>query len=150
MARSVKENLSQFVGRVVKEKGLSYSRVAANAGGDITKGYVSGIISGQVGNITLGKLIALARGIGEDAGLLFAAYYGRPPRSAAALKDVTQWTAAELAAVIGRLVDNPRLMEILILADGLSDKSQARLVRSLEELRGAGEAEAKAVRRKRR
>ena len=149
MAKVVKENLSQLVGRVVKEKGLSLSQVVTASSGGITKGYVSSIINGNVGNITLDKLIALARGIGEDAGLLFAAYYGRPPQADRSLRDVTEWTAAELARVIARLIDNPRLMEILVLADGLPEQGQAHVVGSLEELRRTNDAPAAARRRKR-
>ena len=150
MAKIVKENLSQLVARVVREKGLSLTEVVKAAEGEITKGYVSGIIKGNVRNISLDKLIALAKGIGEDARVLFDAYYGRPPAPRAELREVTEWSAADLADVVKRLVDSPRLRDIITLADGLSVKSQTRLVESLRSLNDMGKGKADRPARKRR
>ena len=150
MANIVKENLSQLVGRVVREKGLSLTEVVKAAEGAITKGYVSGIIKGNVRNISLDKLIALAKGIGEDARVLFDAYYGRPPGPRAELREVTEWSAADLAAIVQRLVDSPRLRDIVTLADALSDRSQERLVESLRSLNDMGKGQADGRARKRR
>lgn len=150
MAKIVKENLSQLVARAVREKGLSLTEVVKAAEGEITKGYISGIIKGNVRNISLDKLIALAKGIGEDARILFDAYYGRPPGPLPDLREISEWSAADLAAVIQRLVDSPRLRDIVTLADGLSDKSQERLVATLRSLSDMGNEQAGRPARKRR
>ena len=58
------ENLSSYVRRILREKGLTLSDVERRAGGEISDSYVAGITSGSVRNLTLDKLKALARGLG--------------------------------------------------------------------------------------
>src|ERR1044071_9823084 len=61
---SNKESLDKYVRRILKEKGLSISDVKELSEGRISKGYICGIANGKVGGLTLGKLLALARGLG--------------------------------------------------------------------------------------
>jgi transcriptional regulator with XRE-family HTH domain len=63
MAKSCKEDLSQYVDRVLKEKRLSRHDVKLRSGGEITDSYVSGIISGAATNLSVQKLKALALGL---------------------------------------------------------------------------------------
>lgn len=60
----IKESLDKYVRRIIREKGLSLSDVERRAGGDISDSYVAGITNGNVRNLTLDKLKALARGLG--------------------------------------------------------------------------------------
>lgn len=59
-----RETLDQYVRRVLKEKRLTLSEVERRAGGSISDSYVAGITNGNVRNLTLDKLKALARGLG--------------------------------------------------------------------------------------
>lgn len=63
MSKTIKQGLSRYVERVMKEKHLSRRDVKLRSGGEITDSYVSGIISGSAKNLSVGKLKALARGL---------------------------------------------------------------------------------------
>src|SRR3977135_988578 len=63
MSKTGKQDLSQYVERVMKEKRLSRRDVKLRSGGEITDSYVSGIVSGTAKNLSVEKLKALARGL---------------------------------------------------------------------------------------
>jgi transcriptional regulator with XRE-family HTH domain len=113
MAKRVKENLSQLVRRVVKEKKLKLRDVQDKSGGKIDESYVSRIMTGNVTNITLDKLVALAKGIAEDEHTLFTAYLGHPSRSTSEPQDVFELDIAEFASLIQKISVNPDLIEIM-------------------------------------
>jgi transcriptional regulator with XRE-family HTH domain len=111
MGKHIKENLSQFVRRIIKEKKLKLRHVQDRSGGRIAQSYVSRIMTGDVTNITLDKLVALAKGIGEDEHTLFTAYLGRPAGSPSEPIDVFEMGAAEFGSLIQQLSVNPDLIE---------------------------------------
>ena len=112
MGKFVKENLSQLVRRVVTKKNLKLRDVQDKSGGKIDESYVSRIMTGNASNITLDKLVALAKGIGEDAHTLFAAYLGHFSRSTS-VQDVFELDIAEFGSLIQKLSVNPDLIEII-------------------------------------
>jgi transcriptional regulator with XRE-family HTH domain len=61
----MKETLSEYVNRIMRQKGLSQKDVAERSG-DIAKGYVSEISSGKVTNLSTDKLQELAKGLDVD------------------------------------------------------------------------------------
>jgi transcriptional regulator with XRE-family HTH domain len=61
----MKETLSEYVNRIMRQKGLSQKEVAERSG-NIAKGYVSEIASGNVTNLSVDKLHALAKGLDVD------------------------------------------------------------------------------------
>jgi transcriptional regulator with XRE-family HTH domain len=75
------EKLSDYVRRVLKEKGLSLSDVERRSSGAISDSYVSGIINGNAGSLTVVKLKALARGLGVSEDDLFDVARGLSPKS---------------------------------------------------------------------
>ena len=77
MAKTYKEDLSQYVARVIKEKRLSRHDVKLRSGGEITDSYVSGIISGTFTNLSVQKLKALAWGLRVDEKELIRVAFGR-------------------------------------------------------------------------
>lgn len=113
MPKAVKENLSQLVSRIIKEKDLSLREVHERCDGKIAASYVSRIMTGNVSNISLDKLVVLACGLGEDPHTLFTAYYGRLPCSATEPQEVFEWGAVEFVEIMRKVVGNTKLTEIM-------------------------------------
>jgi transcriptional regulator with XRE-family HTH domain len=113
MPKTVKENLSQLVKRLVDEKHLSLGEVREKSGDRIARSYVSRIMTGNVENITLEKLLALARGLGEDPHLLLAAYCGRQPGPDIEPQEVMEWGAVEFVEMMRKVAADNKLSEIM-------------------------------------
>ena len=67
------EGLDHYVRRVLREKQLTLSDVERRAEGHISDSYVGSISTGSIKNLTVGKLKALARGLGVAETQVFAA-----------------------------------------------------------------------------
>jgi transcriptional regulator with XRE-family HTH domain len=134
MPKSVKENLSQFVKRVISEKNLTLREVEQKSGKQIARSYVSRIMTGDVQNITLEKLIALARGLDVDPHSLFTAYYGRPQSSIDESQEVFEWSAVEFVEMMREIVGNPKLTEIVKAATQLWPEEYSTVYIYLSEL----------------
>lgn len=78
MAKTYREDLSQYVARILKEKHLSRHDVKLRSGGEITDSYVSGIISRTATNLSVQKLKALALGLRVDEWELARVAFGFP------------------------------------------------------------------------
>ncbi|MFP5260591.1 MAG: helix-turn-helix domain-containing protein [Blastocatellia bacterium] len=113
MGKYVKENLSQLVRRVIREKKLSLRQVQELSGGQIEKSYISRIMTGNVKNITLEKLVALARGLDMDPHILFSAYYFDPRPAAGEPLDVIELSLTEFTALMQKVAVNPKFVEIV-------------------------------------
>src|SRR5215510_4586255 len=66
-----KNELSEYVKRVMKLKGLTQKDVQRMSGWKITDGYVASITTGRATNLSVDKLMALADGLGVDSDELF-------------------------------------------------------------------------------
>lgn len=64
MRMAGQESFGEFVNRVLREKKLSLSDVERRSDKTISDSYLSYIVQDKGGNLTLGKLKALARGLG--------------------------------------------------------------------------------------
>lgn len=64
-------DLSEYVKRVMKLKGLTQKDVQRMSGWRITDGYVASITTGRAKNLSVDKLMALADGLGVDYDELF-------------------------------------------------------------------------------
>ena len=80
MVKDSSEDLSHFVKRVMRLKGLTLRDVEVRAGGRITDGYISGIISGTARNPSVEKIKALADGLGVAPDELFHVACGEGKR----------------------------------------------------------------------
>jgi transcriptional regulator with XRE-family HTH domain len=91
-----KQNLlAETAKRVREEAGYTLEQVESNSGGAITDGYVSKIENGQAGDVTVTKLLALAKGLRVLPQLLLDAAQGEKPadtihvnRAVAILRDL--------------------------------------------------------------
>lgn len=134
MAESEREELSHYVRRIMRERNLTLRDVELMSGGGITDGYVGGIISGRAKNLTVGKLKALALGLGVAEDEVFCVARGlnaeqgpRPPSHDAVHAILSLMCAAER---------NPLLIEILYEVARLSPGAQAEGLHMLRMLNG--------------
>ena len=76
-----KNDLSEYVKRVMKLKGLTQKDVQRMSGRRITDGYVASITTGRAKNLSVDKLVALADGLGVDYDELFHVACGTESRA---------------------------------------------------------------------
>jgi len=69
--QSARRNLSEYVKRVMKLKGLTQKDVERMSGGRITAAYVGSITTGRADNLSVEKVQALAEGLGVELDELF-------------------------------------------------------------------------------
>lgn len=113
MRRVGKERLADYVRRVVKQKQLKLRDVERRSGGDITNGYISGIITGRISNVSLGKLQALARGLEVDVHELFSAAVGEPPPDADTAASDSRPDFFWLLGILQEAAKNPTIVRLL-------------------------------------
>ena len=123
------ENLSSYVQRIMQEKKLKRDVVAKKSGKGIASSYIGRIIAGTVTNLSVEKIVALARGLDVDPYEIFAASVGKPPRD-----DSGQLTV-DLAAfgdMVQKLATNADLLEIVLLCLNMNSKDRDALITTLK------------------
>jgi transcriptional regulator with XRE-family HTH domain len=126
MNNSKKENLGQYVARIMRQKGLKQKDIVLRSGGEIAGGYISDIINNKVANLSMDKFKALARGLDVNVLDLFAAACGEQGRLSTndSLND-----SLMLLDLMQQVVVAPALMEILQLGVHLTaDEQEAVLI----------------------
>lgn len=79
MKKNRKEDLADYLRRVLEEKRLTLREVEERSGRRITHGYLSRILNRTVRNLTVDKLKALAKGLGVPEVEVFTAARGASP-----------------------------------------------------------------------
>ena len=74
---SEQEKISDYVRRVIRDKGLSYRQVAQNSGGAISHATVSDIINERNRNLSTATLVGIAKGLGVPEEEIFAVARGK-------------------------------------------------------------------------
>lgn len=113
MRRAGKEKLADYVRRVVKQKQLKLREVEKRSGGEITNGYISGIITGRISNVSVSKLQALAKGLEVDVHELFSAAVGGSSKEADEAAPRSQPDPFWLLSVLQEAASNPTILKIL-------------------------------------
>jgi transcriptional regulator with XRE-family HTH domain len=130
-------DLSKYVRRVMKLKGLTHKDVQRLSGGRITDAYVASISIGRAGNPSAEKLKALADGLGVDPDLLFHLACGMPD----GLGDNRKASpAAELMIIletVQKAVAVPDIIDILNELLRLSPKERGTFLKSLKRVAAA-------------
>jgi len=72
------ESLADYVRRVIRDKELSYRKVAARSGDEISASTISDIIKGRYSNLTARTQAALAKGLGVTLREVQAVIEGGP------------------------------------------------------------------------
>ena len=127
-----KQSLSEYLRLVMRQKRLSAVDVERRCNGQITNSYIGRIARGEITNLTVETIGALAEGLGVDAYDLFALSYGKPSQAS---QGVSTIDAVELVAVMQKLVMSPHLIEVLQVWDELSPQHRERVLASLRSFR---------------
>ena len=134
MRRTVKEDLPQLIRRIVKEKKLKLREIESKSGGAIAQSYVSRLMTGNVRNPTIDKLVALARGLEIDPHIVFTAAHGQPPQSETGPEAAEEIGAVEFASMMQKVVSNASLMEIMKEVIQLSPEEYEPVLRFIAAL----------------
>jgi transcriptional regulator with XRE-family HTH domain len=113
MRKIGRETLSEYVRRIIKEKDLKLRDVERRSGGQITNGYISGIMNGKITNLSVDKLKALATGLEADAHEIFAAAIGEPRRKISELSAPAISNAQWLVDIMQEIVASPELTNLV-------------------------------------
>lgn len=101
----MKETLSEYLDRVMRQKGLNPPDVQERCG--IAESYVRRILSGTVTNLTVKTIATLAEGLDVDPVDLFVAAYGKPIEAKEGIDMML------LADTVQKLIMNPELIQVL-------------------------------------
>ena len=101
------ESLSDYVQRLMRQKKLSVRDVKERAGGKIAASYVNRIMHGKVKNLSVDKIVALAKGLETDASELFRVASGQP------LQTSHNVDAALLLDTMQQAIHQPESLEVL-------------------------------------
>jgi transcriptional regulator with XRE-family HTH domain len=122
----MKENLSQYVERMIRQKGLSFADVERICDGQISASYIGRILKGEITNLTTEKMVALARGLDVNPYDIFAASYAGPPAN----QDYSNLLV--LLDMMQKLVMNPDVFEAVEQLLCLPPKERAVLLQPLK------------------
>ncbi len=101
----MKETLSEYLARVMRQKGLNPPDVQERCG--IAESYIRRILSGTVTNLTVKTIATLAEGLEVDPIDLFVAAYGKP------IEEREGVDMMLLADTVQKLIMNPELVQVL-------------------------------------
>ena len=101
----MKETLSEYLDRVMRQKGLNPPDVQERCG--IAESYIRRILSGTVNNLTVKTIATLAEGLEVDPVELFVAAYGKPIQAKEGVDMML------LADTVQKLIMNPELIQVL-------------------------------------
>jgi|SRR5215213_5524356 len=137
-----KEELSQYVKRVMGEKKLSLRDVQRGSGDRITQGYVGAIVKGAYANPSIQKLKALARGLGVDEEEVFRVARGvSGTETTAEARDQAQ--VLEVLDLMKEVAQNAIVKTILEELVKLPPNPQKVVLKTVRALKDAEEDEAR-------
>lgn len=134
MRRLGKENLADYVRRVIKQKQLKLREVERRSGDEITNGYISGIINGKISNVSVGKLKALAKGLEVDIYELFSAAMDEPRGLADEVSSYARPDVQWLLGIMQEIAATPELLKILHELVQMTPKDREIVARVIESI----------------
>jgi transcriptional regulator with XRE-family HTH domain len=132
MARYERGDLSRYVRKVMREKGLTQRDVELRSEGKITDGYVADILSGDAKNPSVDKIKALARGLDVNVLELFSVACGPCEQSATDRGRVVLSEVTPFLEMMQEVADSPELIRILQEAINLFPEEREVLLQSAE------------------
>jgi transcriptional regulator with XRE-family HTH domain len=134
MRRLGKEKLADYVKRVMKQKQFKLREVEHRSGGEITNGYISGIINGRINNVSLDKLKALAKGLEVDVYELFSAAMDEPRQLADEVSSYAHPDVLWLLGIMQEIAATPELLKILHELVQMTPKDREIVVKVIESI----------------
>ena len=133
MNKPGREDLGRYVRRTMSQKQLKVRDVELRSGGQISNGYVSGVMSGSVTNLSIEKVKALARGLGVDVHEVLDVICGPRARAGAGPRsDSPQWL--EFLDLMQRVVVSREMLEIVEEAVMLSPEERLIVLKYVKKL----------------
>jgi transcriptional regulator with XRE-family HTH domain len=132
MAR-LKNDLSEYVKRVMKLKGLTQKDVQRMSGWKITDGYVASITTARASNLSVDKLLALADGLGVDYDELFHVASGAAKATDGKASRGTP-DSLMILETVQQVVMSPVVTQILHEVVKLSNEERAGLLEHVKKL----------------
>jgi transcriptional regulator with XRE-family HTH domain len=129
-----RRDLSEYVRRVMKLKGLTQKDVQRMSGERITDGYVASITIGRASNLSVEKLQALAVGLGVDADELFHVACGKSEEAGGGRNQGRAPDALMILETVQRAVVSPDVTEILHAVVRMSAEERADLLRYIKTI----------------
>ncbi len=109
------KNLGKYIKAIIRRDKLKLRDIEFKSGGEITNSYISRIMNGNVKNLSLDKLDALARGLGLNVHDLFNAAYGQPPAESVREPEnqPVELGAVEFLALMQKVAVEPAYVEFM-------------------------------------
>ena|SRR5215208_5609731 len=130
MTETSNETLTDFIQRILRQKGLSLHDVERNSDNAITSSYISKINKGKIKSISVETIAALAKGMDVDPFDVFAAAFGRSHRPDDELGSLL------LIDTLQKVVANPQLVKVIQSWPKMSAKGRAALLQYMDVLIG--------------
>ena len=127
-----KNELSEYVKRVMKLKGLTQKDVQRMSGWKITDGYVASITTARATNLSVDKLLALADGLGVDYDELFHVASGAEKSSDGKARSTPD--SLMILETVQQVVMSPVITQILHEVVGLSNEERVGLLEHVKTL----------------
>jgi len=128
------ETLGSYVTRVIRQKQLKLRDVERRSQGQITNGYISGIMNDKIKNFSLDKLKALAVGLDVDPHAILDAALGEPRQMAFQGTDDAAPDAHWLLETMQAVVESPELMGILEELRAMSVTERETVLKAVQSL----------------
>jgi transcriptional regulator with XRE-family HTH domain len=130
-----RNELSEYVKRVMKLKGLTQKDVQRMSGWKITDGYVASITTARATNLSVDKLLALADGLGIDYDELFHVASGAVKASDGKRRSTPD--SLMILETVQQVVMSPVVTQILHQVVKLSNEERADLLEHINKLGSA-------------
>ncbi|HJQ68780.1 MAG TPA: helix-turn-helix domain-containing protein [Blastocatellia bacterium] len=125
MIKTDEGDLSKYVRRIMKQKGLTQRDVELRSEGRITDGYVADILRGAAKNPSVEKLKALAVGLGVDLREIFDVACGPAERTAGEPRGADRLDSVSFLEMMLEVAESPVLMELIEEATQLWPEERA-------------------------
>ena len=129
-----REELKEYVKRILNQKKMTLRDVQERSGGDITQAYVGAIVRGRHSNPTIEKLKVLARGLGVDEEELFRVARGLPNPEPSYDRAYDSRQTFVFLELMQRILVNSDLMEIVEELVDLPPDAQMTALKAIKAL----------------
>jgi transcriptional regulator with XRE-family HTH domain len=123
-------NLGKYLQLLLDQSGLNATDIERRCHKKITNSYIGRITRGEVTNLTVETIVALAEGFGVDPHELFSIACGKPPQGA------NRYTTDPLLLLdtMQKLVLNPDLLDVVQVLVRLEPEHRAALLSSIKSI----------------